>query len=611
MDTRQTSNRTAIRQLALALLLAAAPVALVACSSTVGGNSDGADDDGADGADGDGADGGDGDGDEPLPGPESVDAVDVLLVVDGSGSMADKQVFLAQSFRPFLERLRSPRCIDGAGDAVDAQPATPTDPCPAGSVREYTPDVTVHVGVVSSSLGTGGSPLCAPTPERLNDDAGRLVARSPGSTTNDIPTYRNLGFFAWDPAGRLAPVPGDADFEQFAGNVEDAIRGVGEIGCGFEMPLEAMFRFLAEPHPVEDDGDDADDVLLAQRAAFLRPDSVLSVILLSDENDASIRPEMLPLAASTPGETPMPRPRAECAANPADACCVSCIEPVPAGCSGDGGCAAPGDQSDSGNYWDTPVDGSPDENSIFLRTWDSKRRFGIEFMHPIGRYVGALTSPTVIDSLGAEVPNPVFADGRPAHRVHYTAIVGVPWQLLTVVPGEMSEGFQSPSQMRDRGTWDVIAGDPAAYVPATDPHMIESPLPRPGIVAYPGNIDPINGGERDTGYQDLQYACIFDLPASSTRDCADPMNGCDCAAGTIDNPLCDAGDPMLQIRAKAYPGLRQLAVAEALADQGRVVPMCAPLLLPGDEGVPGENVTLNLEIGLGSIADDVASRMHE
>ena len=35
----------------------------------------------------------------------------------------------------------------------------------------------------------------------------------------------------------------------------------------------------------------------------------------------------------------MPKPRSECADDPGNACCVSCIEPVPDGCSGDGGCA--------------------------------------------------------------------------------------------------------------------------------------------------------------------------------------------------------------------------------------------------------------------------------
>lgn len=597
MDTRQTPERLLVGRLALALLLAMTPAALAACSSSVGGNSDGADDGAGDG----GAD----DGAEPLPEPESIDAVDVLLVVDGSGSMADKQGFLAESFVPFLDRLRNPRCVDAAGEVVGDQPATTAEPCPAGSVRQYTPDVTVHVGVVSSSLGAAGSEICSGHDGRLDDDGARLVHRGPGSTSNDLATYQNLGFFAWDPAARLSPA-GESDFEHFAAGVLDAIRGVGEIGCGFEQPLEAMYRFLADPAPRPVfDHPEIDTVILAQRAAFLRPTSVLSVILLADENDASLRPDAIGRYSAEMAGVPMPRPRAECATDPAGACCVSCIEAIPAGCSGDGGCAEPGAVANPANYLDQ---GDPD-NGITLRHWESKRRFGIDFLTPIDRYVEALSSPTLTLGEAETAPNPVFAGGRQPRHVVYTAIVGVPWQDVAVDPADITKGFQSAAAMRERGTWDLILGDPEAYVPATDPRMIESPLPRPGIDLATEGGDPINGGERETFYEDLQYACVFALPAEDQRLCDATSSACDCGPSEVVNPLCDPEQPNLQIRAKAFPGLRQLAVAEALQDQGRVVPMCS-LLLAEQASDPGAVGTIGLEVGLGSVAEDVASRMH-
>src|SRR5205085_4927764 len=71
-------------------------------------------------------------------------------------------------------------------------------------------------------------------------------------------------------------------------------------GCGLEAQLEAMYRFLAQPDPwtqvtVDNFGDadlgtGVDDALLRQRAAFLRPDSALVVVMLTDEDDSSTDP---------------------------------------------------------------------------------------------------------------------------------------------------------------------------------------------------------------------------------------------------------------------------------------------------------------------------------
>lgn len=72
--------------------------------------------------------------------------------------------------------------------------------------------------------------------------------------------------------------------------------GPGETGCGIEMPLEAMTRFLVDPAPYETLVDEnnrlvetgVDEVILEQRAAFLRPTSNVAIVLLTDENDCSL-----------------------------------------------------------------------------------------------------------------------------------------------------------------------------------------------------------------------------------------------------------------------------------------------------------------------------------
>src|SRR6185436_20106757 len=88
-------------------------------------------------------------------------------------------------------------------------------------------------------------------------------------------------------------------------NVQNLVAAAGEFGCGLEATLEATYRFLADPSPYASidvqpcsvgsastcafpTGVDAD--LLTERAAFLRPDSAVAIVVLSDENDCSIRP---------------------------------------------------------------------------------------------------------------------------------------------------------------------------------------------------------------------------------------------------------------------------------------------------------------------------------
>ncbi len=77
---------------------------------------------------------------------------------------------------------------------------------------------------------------------------------------------------------------------------------------------------------------------------------------------------------------------------------------------------------------------------------------------------------------------------------------------------------------------------------------------------------------------DIEYACTFDLP--TPRDCSKPGVVCDCDGdASKDNPLCapnpnDSGKQTLQVRAKAYPGVKNLAIAKGLENQGIVASIC-------------------------------------
>jgi hypothetical protein len=556
---------------------------LVACTgqTVIGGT-------GTNGSGGDtGTGGGSGSGGSGAGAPSApADKVDLLLVIDNSRSMADKQQILALAVYDLVGGLANPRCLDGSGQPVVPQPSSPTEPCPAGSAREFLPVHDVHVGVITTSLGGHGSDACPASDQctggtnTSNDDRGHLIARTDPCAGGSVPTYNGLGFLAWDPTQQLSP-PGETDVNAFTAHLADMVVGAGQIGCGFEAQLESWYRFLADPAPHDSiaivDGhaqkSGVDQALLQQRADFLRPDSALVIVMLTDENDCSVIEDgqyyFANQLSSGSGQFHLPRARSECATNPNDPCCKSCGE-AQDGCPADPSC-------DEGGGVLTTLD-----DAINLRCWEQKRRFGIDFLYPVQRYVNALTQPMLdpaqYDLAGSAVPNPIFSDlagsGAPVRGpdlVFFAGIVGVPWQAIAVDPSNVAKGYKPATQL----DWSAILGDPANHVQPTDPHMIESIDPRPGLPTS-GLADPVHGHEWTIDNRDdLQYACSFELP--NPVDCSDPgyTAGCDCHEVGNDNPLCGGPDGTLQVRAKGYPGLRHLSVIQGLGAQGVVGSICA------------------------------------
>ncbi|WP_231511969.1 hypothetical protein [Chondromyces apiculatus] len=510
----------------------------------------------------------------PMP---KADKVDLLLMIDNSQSMADKQQALALALTDLVESLTNPLCIDPGGVLLPTRPASAADPCPSGTSRWFMPVNDIHVGIVSSSIGGYGGDVCSTAGSPSNNDRGHLLARSsPSQTTNDLPTYENKGFLFWDPLSQGTP-PGETDREALTDSFAQMVVGVGQQGCGYEAPLEGWYRFLADPEPynvLTVSGGSAtpqgvDTALLQQRAEFLRSDSLLVVMMLSDESDCSIREGGQYYLAATYGNNfHLPKARAVCATDPGDPCCASCAQAVPAGCAVDPTCFPNGDPS-QGPLMTNAVEDHPN-----LRCFEQKRRFGIDFLYPTERYVQALSSPTIANRQGELVPNPIFSDldpsdgsspARDPRLVMVGGIVGVPWQHLARDEADLTQGFKSAAELSASGTWDVILGDPESYVAPVSPYMKESVHPR-GIPA--GN--PINGSEWNPNVpnSDLQFACTFELP--EPMDCSTNQPGCDCAKSN-DIPLCEGST---QLRAKAYPGLRQLSVIQQMGDQGVTGSIC-------------------------------------
>jgi hypothetical protein len=155
----------------------------------------------------------------------------------------------------------------------------------------------------------------------------------------------------------------------------------------------------------------------------------------------------------------------------------------------------------------------------------------------------------------------------------------VPWELLTTTTDPATAKLKEKLTASD---WNSILGsDPLNYkFDGADPHMLESMTPRAGLptAGTAGNgTDPIHGREYDTDNGDLQYACTFSLPTPKHCGATDL---CDCNITTKNPPLCNGAQ---QVKAKAYPSIRELALARALSatDQSVVASIC-PITLDGD-----------------------------
>jgi hypothetical protein len=514
---------------------------------------------------------------EPDPDPEPLGpatSVDVVFVVDNTLENGPAQRILAQTIPYFVDRLVFPRCVNGYGVIVDSPGAG--KPCGVG-VRDFAPVRDLRIAVVSSSLGGHGADSCSPASSTFNpeqNDRGLPLRRGPQGGT--VPTYDGLGFLAWDPDAALEP-PGEANQQAFTQRVRDLVAGAGLRGCGFNATLEAFHRFLVEPSPpasidVENDvavPKGTDQAVLDARAAFLRPDSLVLVVALTSRDDCSIRDggRFYLAAQASLGGAPfhLPKPRSECLTNPDDPCCASCGQAPPTGCGPSANCDG------------LPL--SPEEDRLALRCFDQKRRFGIDFLYPIERYVSALRDEEIADIRGEIHDNPLFVAGRRPSRVLFAAIAGVPWQDIARQLNEPAGGYVPATEM----DWSRILGSDGE--PPADPLMIPSLGPREGEHPLTGDAlappdatspadNPINGHEHALPDRP-QYACIYPLP--DPLSCTGGL--CECLPGATDtNPICQALDgtyAAVQRYGAATPATRPLALVRDLGPQGILGSICA------------------------------------
>jgi hypothetical protein len=514
------------------------------------------------------------------------DKIDVLLVLDNSLSMGDKQAVLAAALPQLLRRLTNPDCVDPSGAAASQTPADPNAACPAGLQRDFVPVKDIHVGVVTSALGDFGGDTCPEDgPQYLpqNDHAWLL-----GALPRTAATLNGMPFLSWTPADAQAYATQiDAKGVEFRSLVTAAT----ELGCGFEMPLEAWYRFLVDPKPPIDvtmtnssanQRGPVDNTILDLRKAFLRPDSLVAVLVLSDENDCSMRDDTYAWVAMTAsGGFRMWRGSTACATNPNDPCCYTCmLADAKLGVS-----QACLDQDPTCRQGDPSGKLSAPADDINLRCRQMKRRFGYDFLFPPSRYVNALTKSDICPDQsygdldcncteakkkgascvpGTAVKNPLYLNLNPSaastgsartgpDSVFLVGIVGVPWQDLARDPSDSAVlEFKTASNL----DWNLFApkvDEDYSTAALGDPLMVESTQPRSGQHPITGqDIAPpaasrganrINGHEWNTADKDLQFACIFSLefeltPGKTAARVCDLASECGTNDGSDSYKIC-------------------------------------------------------------------------
>src|SRR5262249_33756727 len=119
---------------------------------------------------------------ERLGSSSGVDKIDLVLVVANSPQMADKQYVLSLAIPDPVAGLVNPPCLDDKAHQPipsSSQPTDPTQSCPAGSSRQSPPVEDIHIGILSSSLGTFGADGCPEKPPAA------CTGATPNSISND------------------------------------------------------------------------------------------------------------------------------------------------------------------------------------------------------------------------------------------------------------------------------------------------------------------------------------------------------------------------------------------------------------------------------------------
>ncbi len=189
---------------------------------------------------------------------DNIEKVDLLIMMDNSNSMDVEQRSIAREI-PSLIRILTTGDLDG------------------DTSQDFPPVTDLNVGIITSDMGVGDNAISScDVPE--GDDG---ILRSNGNVSLDgcqasYPTR----FFNFQPER-------DGDPEQFAQDVS-CVAVLGTNGCGFEQQLEAVLKAVTpSSSSIAFGTGSARGHADADNAGFIREDSLLAVLMVTDEDDCS------------------------------------------------------------------------------------------------------------------------------------------------------------------------------------------------------------------------------------------------------------------------------------------------------------------------------------
>ena len=200
--------------------------------------------------------------------------VDILFVIDNSGSMAEEQALLSANFKAFIDVLEDPKVRANYRIGVTTTDAG-NPRCPAATFKPEGGDLVLSSCQDRAALGEfayNGEDFSF----ACDDFCGKADAdvKIKPTTTAVDPEPR--------PRGWLERIEGVTNVEGFTDMVEafQCYGPQGVSGCGFESHLESMYLALAS----------ASDPNSRTNYGFIRDTAILSVVVISDEVDCSYSP---------------------------------------------------------------------------------------------------------------------------------------------------------------------------------------------------------------------------------------------------------------------------------------------------------------------------------
>ncbi|MFH0902658.1 MAG: vWA domain-containing protein [Pseudomonadota bacterium] len=180
--------------------------------------------------------------------------LDLLFVIDNSGSMQEEQEALVSNFPKFINVLNG--------------------------IQGGLPNV--HIGVVSSDLGVGSQPdgTVGGCSESGGDRGAFHARKMDGTWCLDQGKY----FIVDEEQVPCEDETSDCRIRNYSVDDEKGvgldeafacIAGLGTKGCGLEQHLEAMEKALNNSNP--------------ENANFLRPKAFLAIVIIADEDDCSAK----------------------------------------------------------------------------------------------------------------------------------------------------------------------------------------------------------------------------------------------------------------------------------------------------------------------------------